>query len=52
MDVDPEQHLLFTGSGEGEMKAWRIDHEALAEGLKETDTGEVRLIILWFFVDY
>jgi U3 small nucleolar RNA-associated protein 12 len=41
MDINQEQSLVFTGSGEGEMKAWRIDHEALAEGLKETDTGEV-----------
>jgi len=41
MDVDQEQSLVFTGSGEGELKAWRIDHEALAEGLKETESGEV-----------
>ena len=41
MDVDPDQDLVFTGSGEGEMKAWRIDHEALEAGLKETETGEV-----------
>lgn len=42
MDVDAEQNLVFTGSGEGELKAWRIDHEALAQGLKETETGEVK----------
>ena len=41
MDVDQEQSLVFTGSGEGEIKAWSIDHEALAEGWKETETGEV-----------
>jgi len=41
MDVDHDQSLVFTGSGEGEMKVWRIDHKALAEGLKETETGEV-----------
>ena len=41
MDVDQEQSLVFTGSGEGELKAWRIDHEALADGLKETESGEV-----------
>jgi U3 small nucleolar RNA-associated protein 12 len=41
MDVDQEQSLVFTGSGEGEIKAWSIDHEALAEGLKETESGEV-----------
>lgn len=39
--MDAEHHLLFTGSGEGEMKAWRIDHDALVKGLKETETGEV-----------
>ncbi len=41
MDLNPEQELVFTGSGEGEMKAWRIDHEALAQGLRETESGEV-----------
>ncbi|KAF7983876.1 hypothetical protein HWV62_18218 [Athelia sp. TMB] len=45
MDIDSDQHLLFTGSSEGEMKAWRIDHEALSEGLKETDTGELAKMI-------
>ena len=43
MDLNPEQDLVFTGSGEGEMKAWRIDHEALVQGLRETESGEVRL---------
>ena len=42
MDIDQEQSLVFSGSGEGEVKAWRIDHEALAGGLKENDTGEAR----------
>lgn len=37
--VSPEKDLIFTGSGEGEVKAWRIDH--IAHGLKETATGEV-----------
>lgn len=41
MDIDREQNLVFTGSSEGELKAWRIDQEALAEGLKETESGEV-----------
>ncbi|KAL0949715.1 hypothetical protein HGRIS_009754 [Hohenbuehelia grisea] len=45
MDVDPEQNLIFTGSGEGEMKAWRIDHESIVAGLKETDSGEVAKMI-------
>ena len=42
LDLNPEQELIFTGSGEGEMKAWKIDHEALAGGLRETESGEVR----------
>ncbi len=42
MDINIEQELVFTGSGEGEMKAWKIDHRALAKGLGETDSGEVR----------
>lgn len=42
MDLDLEQDLVFTGSGEGELKAWRIDHEALVQGLRETESGEVR----------
>lgn len=46
MDLNPEQDLVFTGSGEGELKAWKIDHEALAQGLRETDTGEVRLQVI------
>ncbi|KAI0375739.1 WD-repeat-containing protein [Pilatotrama ljubarskyi] len=45
MDLNPEQDLVFTGSGEGEMKAWKIDHEALAQGLRETETGEVTKFI-------
>ncbi|KAF8076282.1 WD-repeat-containing protein [Lyophyllum atratum] len=45
MDINAEQDLVFTGSGEGELKAWRIDHEALAEGLRETETGEVAKMI-------
>lgn len=43
MDVNPEQEFIFTGSGEGEMKAWRIDHEAMATGLREAETGEVSM---------
>ena len=42
MDTNGDQDLVFTGSGEGELKAWRIDHKALADGLKETETGEVQ----------
>ena len=41
LDINPEEKLIFTGSAEGEMKAWNIDHEALAGGLQESETGEV-----------
>lgn len=39
--INQEQNLIFTGSGEGELKIWKINREALAKGLKETETGEV-----------
>ncbi|KAJ7068170.1 quinon protein alcohol dehydrogenase-like superfamily [Mycena amicta] len=45
MDVDAQQSLVFTGSSEGELKAWKLDHEAFAEGLKETETGEIAKMI-------
>ena len=45
MAVDAEQSLIFTGAGEGEMKAWRVDHEVMASGLQTSDSGEVRYII-------
>lgn len=41
MDLHYDQNLIFTGSGEGELKAWKIDQEALSHGLKETESGEV-----------
>ena len=41
--MDNKHELVFTGSGEGELKAWKIDHEALTAGLRETENGEVRL---------
>lgn len=41
MDHGLEQDLIFTGSGEGELKAWKIDTNALSKGLEETETGEV-----------
>ncbi|KAI0650646.1 WD40 repeat-like protein [Trametes meyenii] len=46
MDLNPEHDLVFTGSGEGEMKIWKFDHEALARGLGETGTGEVTKFLL------
>ncbi|TFK43635.1 WD-repeat-containing protein [Crucibulum laeve] len=45
LDINHKQDLIFTGSGEGELKAWRIDRQALAEGLKETESGEVAKMI-------
>lgn len=42
LDINWKQESFFTGSGDGEVKAWKIDSEALARGLKETETGEVR----------
>ncbi|KAH9943346.1 WD-repeat-containing protein [Epithele typhae] len=45
LDLDPEQNLAFTGSGDGEMKVWKVDHEALAQGLRETENGGVSKFI-------
>ena len=41
LSVDPEQKLVFSGSAEGEMKAWKLDHEAMSAGLQEGENGEV-----------
>jgi len=41
MVINQEQDLVFTGSGEGALKVWKVDREALEQGLKETETGEV-----------
>lgn len=46
LDVNKERDLFFTGSGEGEVKAWRIDSDALAAGLRETESGEVSVSYL------
>ncbi|KAG6813504.1 hypothetical protein H0H92_010529 [Tricholoma furcatifolium] len=45
MDVNPKHDLIFTGSNDGELKAWRIDQHALTNGLRETESGEVVKII-------
>lgn len=41
LDINQDETMIFTGSSEGEMKVWKIDAQALADGLKETETGEV-----------
>jgi len=41
LDIDFEKDMLFTGSGEGELKAWKIDREAVTKGLNQAETGEV-----------
>jgi U3 small nucleolar RNA-associated protein 12 len=42
LDVDPTGTTILTGSGEGEVKAWRLDRDALANGIQATPSGEVR----------
>ena len=41
LDLDLERDLILTGAAEGELKAWKIDREAISAGLKETEFGEV-----------
>jgi hypothetical protein len=48
MALDNDQDILFTGSGDGELKAWRVDHDALASGVHESQTGEVRSLAMSF----
>src|SRR5882724_3099878 len=50
LDLDQNGITIFTGSAEGELKAWKIDRTAMQDGLKETDTGEVciRLDGSWY----
>ncbi|KAG6378831.1 WD-repeat-containing protein [Boletus reticuloceps] len=45
MDLSPQQNLIFTGSGEGDLKAWKIDYDAVAAGLKTTESGEIGKMI-------
>ena len=42
LDLAPSQDLIVTGGGEGEMKIWKIDQEAINKGLVENGSGEVR----------
>ena len=46
LDINPAKNLIFTGSSEGEMKVWKVDSEALSEGLKENESGEVAMLSL------
>ncbi|KAJ3805318.1 WD-repeat-containing protein [Lentinula aff. lateritia] len=46
MDVNIERNIIFTGSGEGEVKAWSINTESISKGLTESDSGEINKIIL------
>ena len=41
LDLDQNGITIFTGSAEGELKAWKIDREAMRDGLRENDAGEV-----------
>ncbi|KAF9247204.1 WD-repeat-containing protein [Melanogaster broomeanus] len=45
MDINPQQNLIFTGGSEGDLKTWKIDHEAIAEGLKTMESGEISKMI-------
>ena len=39
--IHPNTDTIFTGSAEGELKAWRIDREAMHRGLHENEDGDV-----------
>lgn len=45
MDVNKERDLVLTGSGEGDIKVWRIDRDALAGGLTGNGTEEAAKMI-------
>lgn len=45
MATDNGRDIIFTGSGDGELKAWRIDYDALAAGVQELESGEVRTLL-------
>ncbi|EIN10729.1 WD-repeat-containing protein [Punctularia strigosozonata HHB-11173 SS5] len=44
--VDTQQGLAFTGSGEGELKAWTLDTAPYEERLKDAAPGEVPKVVL------
>src|SRR5258706_2788868 len=43
--LDAGKDLIFTGGGDGELKAWRLDHDALGTGIRESEAGEVSPLI-------
>ena len=45
LDLNPEQGLILSGSNEGELKAWKIEPGSLADGIRESEGGEVRFCL-------
>jgi len=45
LDLDPSGEVIFTGGGEGELKAWAVDGDALVEGIREMEDGTVSFMI-------
>lgn len=43
IDISPEQQYVLTGSNDGDVKIWRVDYEAIADGLQETESGNVHI---------
>jgi len=41
MDLDPTNKMIFTGSGEGEVKAWKVDHSQLTDEFSASADGQV-----------
>lgn len=45
MDISSDQKYIFTGSNDGDLKAWKINYEAVVDGLRESESGEIDKII-------
>ena len=45
LDLNLDGNIIFTGSGEGEVKAWKVNFEALESGMRETERGEVSVCV-------